>query len=128
MQEWCGVGELPVSPEESANLDAIITSVPRPTAQHHDAPTCDGWWWVSVHGGEWQMKCVVGKTVWQNSQGKSWRMSYSGWNARWVGPLLPPDTTEHAYEPHANGCPANWYDPCNCGAFDRNMAREGDES
>jgi hypothetical protein len=42
------------------------------------------------------MKCVVGKTVWQNAQGESWRMSYSGWNARWVGPLLPPDTTEPA--------------------------------
>ena len=81
---------------KQVDLDAIIASVPPPTAQHHAAPTCDGWWWVSVHGGEWQMKCVVGKTVWQNAQGESWRMSYSGWNARWVGPLLPPDTTEPA--------------------------------
>lgn len=76
-----------------------------PVMQHHAAPTCDGWWWVSVHGGEWQMKCVVGKTVWQNAQGESWRMSYSGWNARWVGPLLPPDTTEPAPDVHSIGYP-----------------------
>ena len=28
------------------SLSDIIASVPRPTAQHHDAPTCDGWWWA----------------------------------------------------------------------------------
>lgn len=78
---------------KQVDLDAIIASVPPPTAQHHAAPTCDGWWWARYHGwhpdpvrGTW----VAVKVTNLNSPG--WRTRYD----RYVGPLLPPDTTEPA--------------------------------
>lgn len=66
------------------DLDAIIATVPAPVMQHHAAPTCDGWWWAG-DGVGWRTVYVTLKT-------DKWHSCYD----RWVGPLLPPDTTEPA--------------------------------
>jgi hypothetical protein len=79
-------------------LDAIIASVPKPEAQHHDSPTCDGWWWAHDEYG-WN---VVQLTT--DSRGGTKRVWCAGAEVecdptdfdRWVGPLQPPDTTTPA--------------------------------
>jgi hypothetical protein len=86
---------------KQVDLDAIIASVPPPTAQHHAAPTCDGWWWakMSPDEGEWHVVEVISN----NDTGARW-CEMTGLSAGldiesltlWVGPLLPPDTTEPA--------------------------------
>lgn len=85
-------------------LDAIIASVPPPTAQHHDAPTCDGWWWAR-HSFNRRWEAVL--YVYDGNQeepeqyvvlnGQEEGRDVSEFDA-WVGPLLPPDTTEPAPE------------------------------
>ena len=83
-------------------LDAIIASVPPPAAQHHDAPTCDGWWWAR-HSFNRRWEAVL--YVYDGNQeepeqyvvlnGQEEGRDVSEFDA-WVGPLLPPDTTEPA--------------------------------
>ena len=83
-------------------LDAIIASVPPPTAQHHAAPTCDGWWWAR-HSFNRRWEAVL--YVYDGNQeepeqyvvlnGQEEGRDVSEFDA-WVGPLLPPDTTEPA--------------------------------
>lgn len=85
-------------------LDAIIASVPPPTAQHHAAPTCDGWWWAR-HSFNRRWEAVL--YVYDGNQeepeqyvvlnGQEEGRDVSEFDA-WVGPLLPPDTTEPAPE------------------------------
>ena len=82
--------------------DAIIASVPPPAAQHHDAPTCDGWWWAR-HSFNRRWEAVL--YVYDGNQeepeqyvvlnGQEEGRDVSEFDA-WVGPLLPPDTTEPA--------------------------------
>ena len=84
------------------SLSDIIASVPRPTAQHHDAPTCDGWWWAR-HSFNRRWEAVL--YVYDGNQeepeqyvvlnGQEEGRDVSEFDA-WVGPLLPPDTTEPA--------------------------------
>lgn len=86
------------------SLSDIIASVPRPTAQHHDAPTCDGWWWAR-HSFNRRWEAVL--YVYDGNQeepeqyvvlnGQEEGRDVSEFDA-WVGPLLPPDTTEPAPE------------------------------
>ena len=77
-------------------LDAIIASVPPPTAQHHDAPTCDGWWWGRwSRSGHWAILEVRD----YRANGGSLYFPQHPWAApdsfdRWIGPLLPPDGGE----------------------------------
>lgn len=92
------------------DLDAIIATVPAPVMQHHAAPTCDGWWFVrtgddSDEGGEWMVVEVVEREIWHERGDYPARrvlLIGTGDEAqldefdRWVGPLLPPDTTEPA--------------------------------
>lgn len=87
---------------KQVDLDAIIASVPPPTAQHHDAPTCDGWWWAR-HSFNRRWEAVL--YVYDGNQeepeqyvvlnGQEEGRDVSEFDA-WVGPLLPPDTTEPA--------------------------------
>lgn len=89
---------------KQVDLDAIIASVPPPTAQHHDAPTCDGWWWAR-HSFNRRWEAVL--YVYDGNQeepeqyvvlnGQEEGRDVSEFDA-WVGPLLPPDTTEPAPE------------------------------
>lgn len=86
-------------PAGYADLDAIIASVPRPVMQHHAAPTCVGWWWAR-RKGKWEAVRVTGWGA--GSQDRHVAMveragSFTGAVCdAWVGPLLPPDTTEPA--------------------------------
>ena len=94
------------------SLSDIIASVPRPTAQHHDAPTCDGWWWAR-HSFNRRWEAVL--YVYDGNQeepeqyvvlnGQEEGRDVSEFDA-WVGPLLPPDTTEPApdVQAHCVGC------------------------
>lgn len=89
---------------KQVDLDAIIASVPPPTAQHHAAPTCDGWWWAR-HSFNRRWEAVL--YVYDGNQeepeqyvvlnGQEEGRDVSEFDA-WVGPLLPPDTTEPAPE------------------------------
>lgn len=85
-----------------ADLDAIIASVPAPEAQHHDAPTCNGWWWARhSFNRRWEAVLYVydgnqeepEQYVVMNGQEEGRDVSEFD---RWVGPLLPPDTTTPA--------------------------------
>lgn len=93
------------------SLSDIIASVPRPTAQHHDAPTCLGWWWARRQG-TWEAVRVTGWGAGHADRHVamvSRAGSYTGAVVdRWVGPLLPPDTTEPAPDVQAVKL-------CNCG-------------
>ena len=93
------------------SLSDIIASVPRPTAQHHDAPTCLGWWWARRQG-TWEAVRVTGWGAGHADRHVamvSRAGSYTGAVVdRWVGPLLPPDTTEPAPDVLAVKL-------CNCG-------------
>ena len=81
---------------KQVDLDAIIASVPPPTAQHHDAPTCDGWWWGRwSRSGHWAILEVRD----YRANGGSLYFPQHPWAApdsfdRWIGPLLPPDGGE----------------------------------
>lgn len=85
--------------EEELDLDAIIASVPRPQLQHHDAPTCEGWWWAR-RKGKWEAVRVTGWGA--GSQDRHVAMveragSFTGAVCdAWIGPIMPPDTTEPA--------------------------------
>ena len=89
------------------SLSDIIASVPRPTAQHHDAPTCLGWWWARRQG-TWEAVRVTGWEAGHADRHVTMvSRSYTGAVVdRWVGPLLPPDTTEPApdVQAHCVGC------------------------
>ena len=83
-------------------MDEVFETVPRPTAQHHAAPTCDGWWWAR-HSFNRRWEAVL--YVYDGNQeepeqyvvlnGQEEGRDVSEFDA-WVGPLLPPDTTEPA--------------------------------
>ena len=105
VRDWCHRETVAGSTAElaiyRAPIDTIIASVPRPTAQHHDAPTCVGWWWAR-RKGKWEAVRVTGWGA--GSQDRHVAMveragSFTGAVCdAWVGPLLPPDTTEPAPE------------------------------
>ena len=79
------------------DLDSIIASVPPPTAQHHDAPTCPGWWWAR-RKGKWEAVRVTGWGA--ASQDRHVAMveragSFTGAVCdAWVGPLRSPDDAD----------------------------------
>ena len=79
------------------SLSDIIASVPRPTAQHHDAPTCLGWWWARRQG-TWEAVRVTGWGAGHADRHVamvSRAGSYTGAVVdRWVGPLRSPDDAD----------------------------------
>lgn len=72
----------------------------KPEAQHHDAPTCDGWWWARMPGLPFGLVYIEERS----DDGRKAlmldckiRFDLDMFDA-WIGPLLPPDTTEPAPE------------------------------
>ena len=115
------------------SLSDIIASVPRPTAQHHAAPTCDGWWWAR-HSFNRRWEAVL--YVYDGNQeepeqyvvlnGQEEGRDVSEFDA-WVGPLLPPDTTEPAPEPqpaHTPNSEAPHHPACTRSFDARDWARD----
>lgn len=88
------------SPANAAGADRPVEP---PAEQEHDAPTCEGWWFVrtgdeSNEGGEWMVVEVVEREI-RHERGDypALRVLLIGTGDeaqldefdRWVGPLIP---------------------------------------
>ena len=92
--------EFVIGEDTETDLESIIEAIPEPEpdVQHHDAPTCGGWWWARFREDS---GFVPGWHVIEIAKSNNGLIAakVSGWIAAadaWVGPLLPPDTTKPA--------------------------------